>query len=124
MVHPYIVNTINALVLIILGFMIYFLNPARTIVALVVPFFGILLLAATYHLRKHNRFVFHTVAALTLLAGLLLLAQQDLGVTTWSTQSILLLIMGLSCFISVGFYVGTFVRERRLGDKSVYKDDL
>ncbi|WP_276495744.1 hypothetical protein [Pontibacter litorisediminis] len=124
MVHPYIVNTLNALLLITAGLILYFSNPARPPVMLAAPFFGILFLACTYHLRKHNRFVFHTVSALTLLTGLLLIWQLDPETFTWNLHYILLLLMAFSCFVAVAFYVGTFVQERRKSNNSIYKDDL
>lgn len=123
-VHPYIINTINALVLIIAGLIGYFANPAKPPTALITPFFGILLLACTYHLRRHNRFVFHTVTALTLLVGFLVVMRIELDVFEWNRRNILLVTMGLSCFVSVAFYVGTFIRERRLRNNTIYKDDL
>ena len=124
MVHPYIINTINALVLIVAGLIGYFANPMKPPTALIAPLFGLLLLACTYHLRKHNRFVFHTVTALTLLVGLLVLMRIDLDAFEWNRRNILLLLMGFSCTVTVGFYVGTFVRERRLRNNTIYKEDL
>ncbi|MFD3001014.1 hypothetical protein ACFS7Z_11615 [Pontibacter toksunensis] len=124
MVHPYIINTINALVLIVAGLIGYFANPAKPPTALVAPFFGLLLLACTYHLRKHNRFVFHTVTALTLLVGLLVVVRIDRDMFEWNRRNILLVVMGLSCFIAAAVYVGTFIRERRLRNNTIYKDDL
>lgn len=124
MAHPYIVNTINAIILILLGLFGYFSDPDRPLTILVIPFVGILLLACTYHLRKHNRFVFNTVTALTLLAGLLILSHINPDTFDWNTQDILLLLMGLSCFAAAGSYILTFVRERRLKNNTIYKDDL
>ncbi len=124
MVHPYIINTVNALVLIIAGLLLYFGNPAKPPTALVAPFVGILLLACTYHLRKHNRFVFNTVTALTLLAGLVIIWQIEPEVFEWNLHHILLLLMCLSCFMAVVVYVGTFVQERRMRNNNIYKDDL
>lgn len=124
MVHPYIINTINALVLLVAGLLVYFLNPSRPPSALMAPFLGVLLLACTYHLRKHNRFVFHTVVAITLLAGLLLSLRLDPDFFEWNTRYALLLLMGLSCFVAVVFYVGSFVQERRTRNNKIYKDDL
>ncbi len=92
--------------------------------ALLAPFLGILLLACTYHLRKHNRFVFNTVTALTLLAGLLMIWQIEPESFEWNLYHVLLLLMGLSSFASVAFYVGSFVQERRMRNNSIYKDDL
>lgn len=123
MAHPYIVNSINGLVLIIIGLISYVTTPDQPVTALAMPVFGLLLLACTYHLRRHNRFVFHTVTSLTLLAAVLLILQVSAGASL-STQDIMLLLMGLSCFIATAFYVGSFVRERHLRNKSVYKDDL
>jgi len=124
MIHPYIVNSINAVVLVAAGFIAYLGNPARPPAALIAPLFGLLLLACTYHLRKHNRFVFHTVTALTLLVGLWVSMRIAPDRFAWNMQNILLLLMGLSCFVSVGFYVGTFVQERRMRNNTIYKDDL
>lgn len=124
MVHPYVANTINALVLILAGLAAYFLIPSRPLLALVAPAFGILLLATTYHLRRHNRFVFHTVSALTLLAGFLLILRINPDTFEWDAKNILLLVMGLSCFLAVFSFVATFLRERRLGNNTIYKDDL
>ncbi|MBF9254688.1 hypothetical protein I2I11_15390 [Pontibacter sp. 172403-2] len=123
MAHSYVINSINGLVLILVGLTRYVVIPDQPVTALAVPVFGLLLLACTYHLRKHNRFVFHTVTSLTLLAAVLLSLQVSAD-ASWSTQDVLLLLMGLSCFIATLFFVGSFVRERRLRDRSVYKDDL
>lgn len=124
MVHPYIINSINALVLILAGLVAYFANPAKPLTALAIPFVGILFLACTHHLRRHNRFVFHTVTALTLLTGFLLIWRIEPEVFEWDLQHILLLLMSLSCFAAAAFYVSTFVKERRLRNNTIYKDDL
>ncbi|WP_161887967.1 hypothetical protein [Pontibacter russatus] len=124
MVHPYIINTVNAAVLLVAGLIVYFTNPAKPPTALIAPLFGLLLLACTYHLRRHNRFVLHTVTALTLLAGLLVAWRIDPEAFSWSGRSMLLVLMGLSCLVATGFYVGTFVRERRLRNNTIFKDDL
>lgn len=124
MVHPYIINTLNALVLITAGLILYFSDAAKPAGTLAVPSLGILLLACTYHLRQHNRFVFHTVSALTLLTGLLLLWHIDPEVFTWNLHYVLLLLMALCCFVAMAFYVGTFVQERRVRNNRIYKDDL
>ncbi|TPE46024.1 hypothetical protein [Pontibacter mangrovi] len=124
MVHPYVVNTVNALVLLVAGLILYFENPARPPEALVAPSVAVLLLACTYHLRKHNRFVFHTVTALTLLLGLVIAWQAGSEIVSMSFRHTVLLLMALSCFVAVAFYVGTFVQERRTRNNSIYKDDL
>jgi putative effector of murein hydrolase len=124
MVHPYIINSINAIVLIAAGLAAYLLNPAKPPTDLIIPFIGVLLLACTYHLRKHNRFVFNTVTALTLLVGFLLIWRIKPEEFVWDAQHILLLLMSLSCFIAVVFYVSTFIKERRLRNNTIYKDDL
>lgn len=124
MTHPYIVNSINGLVLVILGLASYVATPGQPATALVTPIFGLLLLACTYHLRRHNRFVFHTVAALTLLAALLLLMQTNTDTSGSDAQDVMRLLMGLSCFAATAIYVSTFMKERRRRNNSVYKDDL
>lgn len=124
MVHPYVANTLNALVLIVAGLAAYFLIPSRPQLALIAPVFGMLLLAATYHLRRHNRFVFNTVSALTLLAGFLLILRINPETFVWDTKHVLILIMGLSCFFAVLSFVASFLQERRRSDNTVYKEDL
>jgi peptidoglycan/LPS O-acetylase OafA/YrhL len=124
MVHPYIANSINALVLIIAGVAAYFLSPSQPLMALLAPMLGILLLATTYHLKRHNRFVFHTVTALTLLAGFLLIVQIDPENFVWDARHVLILLMGISCFLAVFSYVASFLKERRLRNNTIYKDDL
>lgn len=124
MVHPYIANSINALVLILAGLAAYFLSPSRPLLALLAPMFGILLLATTYHLKRHNRFVFHTVSALTLMAGFLLILRIDPDTFVWDSKHVLILLMGVSCFLAVLSYVASFLRERRLRNNTIYKDDL
>jgi hypothetical protein len=124
MVHPYVANTINAIVLIIAGIAAYFLLPTRPVLALAAPAFGILLLACTHHLRRHNRFVFHTVTALTLLAGFLLILRINPDTFVWDSKNTLILVMGMSCFLAVLSYVASYLRERRLGNNTIYKEDL
>lgn len=124
MAHPYIVNTVNASILIIAGLIGYFSNSAKPPTALIAPFIGLLLLACTYHLRKHNRFVLHTVTALTLLTGLLVVWRIDPALFDWNRRNILLLLMALSCFVAVALYVGSFLKERRTPNNTIYKDDL
>ncbi|MBD1395931.1 hypothetical protein H9Q13_02035 [Pontibacter sp. JH31] len=124
MMHPYIINTINATVLVVAGLAGYFLLPSRPVIALLAPAFGVLLLACTYHLRRHNRFVFHTVTALTLLAGFALILRINPDTFEWDSKHILVLVMGASCFLAVLAYVASFLRERRLGNNTIYKEDL
>ncbi|WP_242928311.1 hypothetical protein [Pontibacter vulgaris] len=124
MVHPYIINTINGLVLLIAGLAGYFAGTDMIVATILAPAFGILLLACSYHLHKHNRFVFNTVTALTLLFGIALATRINLTNFGFNSRDVLLSVMCLSCFVAVAFYIGTFVQERRLGNNSIYKDDL
>ncbi len=124
MAHPYIINSINGLVLIIAGLIGYFSEIEQPVTGMLAPAFGLLLLACSYHLHRHNRFVFNTVTALTLLYGIALSTRLSFTDGNFSTTDILLIIMSLSCFVAVAFYIGTFVQERRLNNKTIYKDDL
>ncbi|PKV75764.1 hypothetical protein [Pontibacter ramchanderi] len=124
MVHPYVANTINALVLILAGLAAYFLSPSRPLLALLAPTFGLLLLATNYHLKRHNRFVFHTVTALTLLAGFLLILRINPDDFVWDGSHVLILVMGISCFLAVLSFVASFLKERRMRNNAIYKDDL
>ena len=124
MPHPYVVNSINAVILIVAGILVYFIHPDKPVIALVAPGLGIMLLACTYHLRKHNRFVTHTVTALTLLAAIVVIMRINMAGDEFDTRHLLLLLMGISCLVAVAFLVGSFVRERRLRNNNIYKDDL
>ncbi|TXK52194.1 hypothetical protein FVR03_01885 [Pontibacter qinzhouensis] len=124
MVHPYVVNTINALVLLIAGLTAYFVTRAPAPAALLAPAFGVALLACTRHLRKHNQFVINTVTALTLIAGFTFLLYIDFEGGSWKINDMLYLLMGISCFVAAVFYTGTFLSERRKKDNTIYKDDL
>ncbi|NEM97831.1 hypothetical protein [Pontibacter burrus] len=122
--HPYVINSINAVILIVAGLIVFFIHPAQPAVALVAPGLGTMLLACTYHLRKHNRFVTHTVTALTLLAAIVVISRLNAAGEDWDTRHMLLLLMGLSCMVAVGVFISSFIKERRLRNNSIYKDDL
>lgn len=124
MLHPYIINTINAVVLIVAGLVVYFIHPDSPLGYLIAPALGIMLLACTYHLRKHNRFVAHTVTALTLLAAVIVIMRLNATGENWDTMHFLLLLMGISCLLAVGVFIGSFIRERRLRNNAIYKEDL
>ncbi|MBC5773218.1 hypothetical protein H8S95_04010 [Pontibacter sp. KCTC 32443] len=124
MLHPYIINSINAAILIVAGFIVYFIHPDRPQVALVAPGLGLMLMACTYHLRKHNRFVTHTVTALTLLAAIVVIMRLNAADETLDMVHVLLFAMAISCLVAVGVFIGTFIRERRLRNNTIYKDDL
>ncbi|MFT2011233.1 hypothetical protein ACMA1I_21360 [Pontibacter sp. 13R65] len=124
MVHPYVVNTINAIVLLIAGITAYFVTQSPAPAALLAPAFGIALLACTRNLRKHNQFVSNTVTALTLIAGFIFLLFIDFDSKAWRINDLLYLLMGISCFVAAAFYTGTFLSERRKKDRTIYKDDL
>ncbi|WP_187264615.1 hypothetical protein [Pontibacter beigongshangensis] len=124
MVHPYVVNTINAFVLLIAGLTAYFVTSVPAPVALVAPALGIALLACTRHLRKHNQFVGNTVTATTLVAGFIFVLLIDFEHSAWRIDDLLYLLMGISCFVAAAFYTGTFLRERRKKDNTIFKDDL
>lgn len=124
MLHPYIINSINAVILIAAGLIVYFIHPMRPLPALIAPGLGIMLLACTHHLRRHNRFVTHTVTALTLLAALVIAIRLNAADERWDVIHGLLLLMGLSCLVAVGVYISTFIKERRLRNNTIYKDDL
>ncbi|MBB6610061.1 hypothetical protein H7F15_03340 [Pontibacter sp. Tf4] len=122
--HSYVINSVNALILIVAGLTVYFIHPQQPPVALVAPGLGLMLLACTYHLRKHNQFVTHTVTALTLLAAIVVIFRLNAGGERWDTRYLLLLLMGLSCIVAVAVFIGNFLRERRTRNNTIYKDDL
>ncbi|RAU81934.1 hypothetical protein [Pontibacter arcticus] len=122
MLPSYTVNALNALVLLLAGLISYALHPV--IEMLIAPLLGVILLLFTYHLRRHNRFVLHTITAITLLAGIYFMLLFEPELFSWENEQPAFLVMGLSCFIATLFYVGSFVRERRQRDNTLYKEDL
>ncbi|WP_377470301.1 hypothetical protein [Pontibacter silvestris] len=124
MVHPYIINLINSVVLITAGLAAYFLIPAQPTIVLIAPAFGVLLIAFTNSLKKHNWFVFNSVTALTLLFGALAIMRLYYGAPDIRYNSAFTLIAAISCFVAVLFYIGSFSRERRLRNNSIYKEDI
>lgn len=122
MLPSYTVNALNALVLLLAGLISYALHPVTEM--LIAPLLGVILLLFTYHLRRHNRFVLHTITAITLLAGIYFMLLFDPELFSWQNEQPAFLVMGLSCFIATLFYVGSFVRERRQRDNTLYKEDL
>lgn len=124
MLPSYTVNALNALTLLLIGSVSYFIDPGKPEAMLAAAGIGLLLLASTYHLRRHNRFVMHTVTAITLLTGIYFMMLFEPDGTEWQNSQVALLVMGVCCFIATLFYVGAFVRERRQRDKTLYKEDL
>ncbi|QCR21823.1 hypothetical protein [Pontibacter sp. SGAir0037] len=109
--HPYVINSVNALVLVAAGLLSYFLDVTKPPTALIPPAIGFLLLACSYHLSKSNRFVLHTVTALTVLLATLLLLQLDFSTFSWSWSELLLLLMGISCLVTAVALISSYFRK-------------
>ncbi|MDX5347729.1 MAG: hypothetical protein LPJ89_11495 [Hymenobacteraceae bacterium] len=115
MLKLHTINLVNGLILVVLGLIAYFTPPSSTFTALIAPAAGVVLMLFTRPLMLSNQFAEHTVAALTLLLGLLFALRINIDNFEWTKRNILLLLMALSCFITVFFFVRNFVREWRQG---------
>lgn len=124
MVNPYIITLINSIILIVAGLAAYFMIPSRPAVVIIAVAFGILLLACTKSLKKHNWFVFNSVTALTLLFGVLAIMCLYYGAPDSMYNNAFTLVVAISCFVAVLCYISSFSKERRMRNNSIYKDDL
>lgn len=126
MKHPHIVNTVTAIILIIVGGYSYLANESRPISALITgPGVGLVLLALTPGIKKDNRVIAHIAVVLTLLLGVAALfmgARTILGTSNAmnidengevTRRIVVLFTMALTCLVAVSLYVGGFIQKRK-----------
>jgi len=111
---PYIINFLNAVVLIVLGSWAYFTSDTPSVTALIPVFAGIILVAITPGFKNGNRILAHIAVGLTfvILIGLIkpltgAIGRSDgLGIAR-------VLIMIITSLIAMIFFVKSFVDARR-----------
>lgn len=111
---PYLINAINASVLIIIGLFGYFGSATPSATALIPVFAGIILLLLVRSMKNGNRVVAHIVVTLTLLIFISLfkplsgaLGRNDSGAV------IRVVIMMVTNVIAMVVYIKSFVDARR-----------
>lgn len=111
---PYLINAINASILIIVGLLGYFGSDTPSVTALIPVFAGIILLLFTKSMKNGNRVVAHIVVMLTLLIFISLfkpllgaLGRNDTGAV------IRVVIMMATSVLALAVYIKSFVDARR-----------
>jgi len=111
---PAIANLINAIALIVLGLMGYFLSESPSKTALIPVGFGVALLACYPGVRKHNKAIAHVAVLLTLIIVVALVMplrgavnREDFGAIVRVT-----LMIASSVFAMIVF-VRSFIAARR-----------
>lgn len=116
----YIINIYFSVLLIILG--IYGL-VARYLemgdwqfTSLIPAVFGLILISMTGGMKRHNRIVSHIVVGLTFLLSLMvsvMLIRNLVADAEIDRKLIIFLIILLSSFITLGFYIASFISARK-----------
>ncbi len=111
---PYLINAINASILVILGLLGYFGSDTTSVTALIPVFTGIILLLLARSMKNGNRAVAHIVVVLTLLIFISLfkpltgaLGRNDSGAV------VRVVIMLVSNIVALVVYIKSFVDARR-----------
>ncbi len=111
---PYLINLLNASILVILGSWAYFSSDNPSFTALIPVFTGFILLIITPGFKKGNRILAHVAVALTLLILIGLIKplsgaigrSDDLGIAR-------VLIMMLSSLIAMFVFIKSFISARK-----------
>jgi hypothetical protein len=109
---PWQANIINAIILITVGLISYFVTQSPT--AFIAPGFGVIFLAMTPPFKKENKVVAHIVVVLTLLLIVALGKPMSGAVADGDTAGIIRVgIMIASNLFAMIFYVKSFIDARR-----------
>lgn len=111
---PYIVNTLNSILLIVIGSWAYFSSETPSVTALIPVIAGILLLMITPGFKKGNRVIAHIAVIITLiiLIGLVKPLTGALGREDQLAVFRVVLMMASSVFAMIVF-VKSFIDARR-----------
>ncbi len=111
---PYLINLINAVILVCFGLWGFFLTAEASATALIPVITGLLLLAVTPWFRKDNKIVAHLSVVLTfvILIGLLMPLIGAIG--RCDRGSVLRVsVMIISSLVAMVFFVKSFIDARR-----------
>ena len=115
---PYLVNLLNAIVLVVLGSWAYFASDTPSVTALIPVFAGIILIAVTPGLKRGNRIMAHVAVVLTFMI-LLGLTKPLTGAIQRSddTGVVRVLIMIFTSLIALISFIRSFIKARRSSRK-------
>ena len=112
--NPSRANTINGLVLVLLGFFAYFTNTNPTVIGLIPPISGIIFIAATPMLKRNKQWLYFFIIGLNvLLIGLL--SQQFLEALANDSDMRILSRLGtmlFSCLVATFVFVKYYLDNR------------
>jgi small-conductance mechanosensitive channel len=115
---PYLINLLNALILIILGSWAYFTSENPSVTALIPVFAGGILLAVTPGFKKGNSILAHVAVTLTLLMLLGLLKPLTGAIGRADSLGIIrVLVMMASSVFAMIVFVKSFIDVRRNAKK-------
>lgn len=111
---PYLINTINASVLIIVGLLGYLGSDSPSFTALIPVFAGVILLLLAKSMKNGNRVVAHIVVVLTLLIFISLFKPLSGALGRNDTGAIIrVVIMMVTSVLALAVYIKSFVDARR-----------
>ena len=111
---PYLINAINASVLIIFGLWGYFGSETPSVTALIPVFAGVILLLMFKGMKNENKVIAHVVVTLTLLVFIALFKPLTGAIARNNTGAVVrVLIMILSNLIALVIYIKSFIEVRR-----------
>jgi hypothetical protein len=111
---PYLINAINASVLIIVGLLGYFISTTPSATAFIPVIAGIILLLLVQGMKSGNRIIAHIVVVLTLLIVVSLFKPLSGAIGRNNTGAIVrVLVMILSNFVALAIYIHSFISVRR-----------
>lgn len=114
LMKPYLINSVNASILIILGLLGYFGSETPSVTALIPVIAGVILLLLTKSMKNGNRVVAHIVVVLTLLIFISLFKPLSGALGRNDTGAIVrVVIMLLSNIVALAVYIKSFVDARR-----------
>jgi len=111
---PYIINFLNAIVLVSLGSWAYFASDHPSVTALIPVFAGIILIGITPGFKKGNRILAHIAVVLTflILFGLIKPLTGAIGRSD-ALGVVRVAIMIITSLIAMIFFVKSFIDARR-----------
>ena len=111
---PYIVNAINASILIIVGLLGYFGSETPSVTALIPVFAWVILLLMFKGMKDENKVIAHIVVTLTLLVFIALFKPLAGSIARNNTGAIIrVLIMILTNLIALVIYIKSFIDVRK-----------
>lgn len=111
---PYLINAINASILVIVGLLGYFGSDTPSVTALIPVFAGVILLVLVKGMKDGNKVVAHIVVTLTLLTLMALFKPLSGALSRNDTGAVIrVFIMITSNLVALIVYIKSFIDARR-----------